>query len=486
VSCTDNFSNTGSSGVAALLVDTTGTAVLVNTTTSITTNTSVYVASSSPAANVTMANGTTNVTLNLSAVYNSTTYIATVTNAMTVNASTSLGSVVVQFPAGETITGASDWSGVLNLPYVTSSYTAPTNTGTNVVYGAVELGLTGMQLNFSSAVRILIPGAADKLAGFSRGGTFTQITNTCLADLQSWADANVSSGSDCKTTVGNDLAIWTKHFTTFLAYTNTPPSSGTTTPTNGGNNGGGSFSGSAPLSSDEISGEYLVGTKGDGRNCSISVSRKISSSSALSTITTKLTNNGASICDLANFAFADTVPDNFPTGMNEITFVPAYASKAGWTATFAFPSFASGESKTLTYSVAKWVPTSRIKNFTNIAMSADAKVAAAPPEANGTVQPATPVCGNGKLEAGEECDASIACPTGKKCNLNTCKCVAAPPAATTAGQNETIAPPIVPVQKGGIIEAIVSFAGIIIAIAIVLAAVYFLVTRKKKRGLGSV
>jgi hypothetical protein len=104
----------------------------------------------------------------------------------------------------------------------------------------------------------------------------------------------------------------------------------------------------------------------------------------LSVLTTTLENVGGSACNLENFTFSDTIPDSFPA-INEITFNPAYTSRAGWQVTFNFPTFAGGESKTITYSVNSWVGSSKAKNFTVYEMTANKKKSAAA----STTQPAT-------------------------------------------------------------------------------------------------
>ena len=103
---------------------------------------------------------------------------------------------------------------------------------------------------------------------------------------------------------------------------------------------------------------------------------------------------------MVNFVFTDTIPSSF-AAMNEITFSPAYAIRSGWTVAFRFPSFASGESKTLVYSVDKWVGSSKLADFGVYAMSCNVQVSAPPiepvvttPVANVSVvkpKPAVPV-----------------------------------------------------------------------------------------------
>ena len=207
-------------------------------------NTQVAISNSSTNTTISLSSGSSNTTLNVSDVYDNTTFTATLPQ-ITVNTSTSAGNIIVSIPAGDTVTGSSDWNGTLGLPEVISAPSAgPTNSGTNSVSEVVEVGLPSVQLNFSSAVRLLLPGMAGKRAGFSRGGAFTEITTVCNGDNQSAVDAQLlSTVGVCKMDVGSDLVIWTEHFTQFMAYTNTAPGPSASYSSNngGGSVGGGSY-----------------------------------------------------------------------------------------------------------------------------------------------------------------------------------------------------------------------------------------------------
>ena len=150
----------------------------------------------------------------------------------------------------------------------------------------------------------------------------------------------------------------------------------------GGSVGGGGSGAGAPT---KASANYSVDI-GGGSSCQVTITRVMTSGQNLSVLTTTLENVGGSSCNLANFTFADTIPDSFPA-INEITFNPAYSSRVGWQVSFNFPTFAGGESKTLTYSVNGWVGSSRAKNFTVYTMTANKKAAVAPTQ---PTQPTTP------------------------------------------------------------------------------------------------
>lgn len=142
-----------------------------------------------------------------------------------VNASTSIGLVKLEIPDNTTIFGTG-WDGNLILPTIkeNSSVNVTADSGkTASVNTVVEIGFGDTALTFDKAVRILIPGMGGKDAGYYRGTTFTKISNSCNSDSSS----GMPSGAvDCRITVGSDLVIWTKHFTKFIAYTQTSTGGG--------------------------------------------------------------------------------------------------------------------------------------------------------------------------------------------------------------------------------------------------------------------
>jgi|GEM_PF-2050731 hypothetical protein len=145
-------------------------------------------------------------------------------------ADSTVGTIQVSIPAGTTVSGPAGWTGEINLPKVV---TVPLSdvTGAGSVAYAIEVGTGDTSLIFSQAVRILMPGAKGKRVGVISGGVFNEITTVMAADTQAAGNALASHG---KIEVGNDVAIWTKHFTKFVVYT-----PATTPPTSGGGGGGG-------------------------------------------------------------------------------------------------------------------------------------------------------------------------------------------------------------------------------------------------------
>ncbi|NPV92741.1 MAG: leucine-rich repeat protein [Firmicutes bacterium] len=152
-----------------------------------------------------------------------------------VNTSNLLGIVQLEIPAGTTVSGPIGWDGTISLPTV-KAYPGATVTGAQSVNAVVEIGLSNESITFSNAVRLLVPGMAGKSAGYIINGVFTPITRVLSTDNQTTADNEIPPNGDAKIDASADLAIWTKHFTEFVAYT---PSSG------GGSGGGGGGGGTA-------------------------------------------------------------------------------------------------------------------------------------------------------------------------------------------------------------------------------------------------
>ncbi|UOF91491.1 S-layer homology domain-containing protein [Fodinisporobacter ferrooxydans] len=139
---------------------------------------------------------------------------------VTATSSSSLGSIQLSIPSGTKITAPAGWDGKIELPTVVTGVSV-SNANVNA---AVEVGSPNVRLTFDHAVRLLLPGQAGKSAGYIINGVFTPITNVLSADNQAAGDA-LAYDSEGDISVGNDLAIWTKHFTEFVSYTNKTSSS---------------------------------------------------------------------------------------------------------------------------------------------------------------------------------------------------------------------------------------------------------------------
>ncbi|KLU59000.1 N-acetylmuramoyl-L-alanine amidase LytC precursor [Peptococcaceae bacterium CEB3] len=170
--------------------------------------------------------------------------------------------VLVQISEGTTVSAppGSGWDGTINTPTVQSvdSVAAPNKNGAIAqVDSVIEIGFGDVPLTFSHAVRIRIPGQAGKKVGYVRNGIFYPITTVLSADDQSTADSTLGPGQDGYINVGPDLVIWTKHFTKFVTYTETPADNG-----GGHSNGGGGGSYSPPSTSTTVTGSVLNGSNG--------------------------------------------------------------------------------------------------------------------------------------------------------------------------------------------------------------------------------
>ncbi|MDP2656403.1 MAG: hypothetical protein Q8P11_02460 [bacterium] len=145
--------------------------------------------------------------------------------------------VIITIPVGTTVTGPVGWDGIINTPTITTTFTAPTpdeGFASADLHSAIEIGAGDLALTFDKAVKITFQGEANRFVGWSRGGTFTNITSACKANTQEAGDA-MADGSDCRINVGSDLIVWTKHFTVFVTYTQTATTSASTS---GGGSGG--------------------------------------------------------------------------------------------------------------------------------------------------------------------------------------------------------------------------------------------------------
>jgi hypothetical protein len=157
---------------------------------------------------------------------------ATLSGDLNLTRDTGTANFTAQIESGTVITGPSDWNGVLNVPTVKASsvVTVPsTSTQTSTVDMVVEVGFTGGQLNFSKAVKLVLPGMAGRSVVYTRDDGSLVYSNACTAGQVADPDT-LSAGADCYNDSGSDLVIWTKHFTQFAAYTATAVTATTGTP----------------------------------------------------------------------------------------------------------------------------------------------------------------------------------------------------------------------------------------------------------------
>ena len=128
--------------------------------------------------------------------------------------------MTIVLPAGTEITGPEGWNGKINLPTLTENIADLTVSDGSFAkeIEAISIGLTGQSLSLSAPVKITFEGRASRMAGFvNEDGEFVEITNIC-ADSEKPLDEEFSKTGECKAFDGEDLIIWTKHFTDFVYY----------------------------------------------------------------------------------------------------------------------------------------------------------------------------------------------------------------------------------------------------------------------------
>ena len=173
-----------------------------------------------PSTSIYVPNTVSNAALNVSGLLTGEEQKSAILPALSILSDTNSGTVQLAIQSGTTVTGPADWNGVITLPQIianpsVNSMLKPGRIGKNIV--EIEIGLGDTKLTFDRAVRILLPGQAGKTAGYVRNNNLTEISDICSADSQTVGD-ELAPERDCKINVENNLVIWTKHFTKFLAY----------------------------------------------------------------------------------------------------------------------------------------------------------------------------------------------------------------------------------------------------------------------------
>lgn len=216
------------------------------------------------------------------------------------------------------------------------------------------------------------PAIANVCVKDEEGAVHASISLTCTGTNEHnlACDGAPHSGYTC-TYSGTTAIITGLHNSAAMQFSGSTPAP---SQSGGSSNGGGSVGGSGGPSSTKQSANYSVDV-GNGKTCTVTITRSMASTTPLSTLTTTLENVGGNGCSMTDFVFADTIPAEFPA-LNDVTFNPQYASRDGWKVTFNFPTFAAGESKTLIYSANQWIKTSLAKNFTVYTMTAKKQIAA--------------------------------------------------------------------------------------------------------------
>jgi subtilisin family serine protease len=146
--------------------------------------------------------------------------------------------LVVEIFANTTMVVDGLWDGSFILPELID---ININSSINVSL-ALKIG-SNNNISFNQPVKVLLPGQAGKnVAWMSNGEDLNEIVILCDDPVI----PNITEGS-CKinSTFGDDLIVWTYHFTNFIAYEEIQDDDGSNGGSNGGSdNGGGSVTGS--------------------------------------------------------------------------------------------------------------------------------------------------------------------------------------------------------------------------------------------------
>ena len=134
-----------------------------------------------------------------------------------VESETTLRQVDLVIPKGTLIRSSNDWDGTLPLPTVKSNNSV-TISGSPSIKAIIEVGFEDLDLYFDQPVRLVIPGQAGRKVGYMKHGVFTPIERVLTADDLNVANHEIPKDEEAKIDVDRDLVIWTKHFTTFIAY----------------------------------------------------------------------------------------------------------------------------------------------------------------------------------------------------------------------------------------------------------------------------
>lgn len=153
---------------------------------------------------------------------------ATTTDAVAASTNSNGIDVSVDIPADVMVTGPATWDGIVNMPTATTATVTISGSDTTVA-SAIAIGSNNSDLTFDKAVKLTFADQAGKLVGwYNHAGAFTSIAACSAINAgpfdQTWADndANLAVGADCTFDSGNDLIVWTKHFSTFVTYTESP------------------------------------------------------------------------------------------------------------------------------------------------------------------------------------------------------------------------------------------------------------------------
>lgn len=143
---------------------------------------------------------------------------------ITINSTTNLSDspIMVHIADGTKIIGNSNWNGSLSTPQFEekNSVHFDLENGYPTIFNVIHIGSFNTAIRFDKSVRILVPDQSSQYVlhvGYFENEVFKEIVSICESDAQSVND-NLPNYEACKMFVGDDLIIWTKHFTKFVTY----------------------------------------------------------------------------------------------------------------------------------------------------------------------------------------------------------------------------------------------------------------------------
>jgi len=183
------------------------------------------ITNSTTPANITIDSGITSPTIDFSGFISSGSGTLPEVNIVANNVSGVGISIQASTSISSTDTG---WDGMMLAPTAISTTIPEVSGEIRTVETAIDVGVTDVKLSFDKAVRILFPNQGGNRVGYLRSGiSFTEITTTCGSD----SGATLGIDEDCKIYVGDDLVVWTRHFTKFIVFSSVSTVTPTPTPT---------------------------------------------------------------------------------------------------------------------------------------------------------------------------------------------------------------------------------------------------------------
>ena len=140
---------------------------------------------------------------------------------LTINVDISGLDFKIFFPSGTKLSGSS-WDGFFKIFYPAES--SDISVDGQDVNLAKKIGSAVTQLSLSKPSQLTIGSKAGQNAGYATNDGVDTITKTCTENSLSSVSDQLSSNDDCKIDSGDDLILWTNHFTTFFTSTSTSES----------------------------------------------------------------------------------------------------------------------------------------------------------------------------------------------------------------------------------------------------------------------